>query len=185
MMDKRTDELEEAAVGHHDGGTGSWLGAMAELGERERKARADRISRWADTAGPPHAEITLGDDPEYTDRIGFWRVSDGVIRIRASRRGEFDPAKRIDITDAEAKAIASAAARPCPTPPADKSDECSPATFMAAVRQAIADGIAATELADKFKVSTATIGRWQSGRSVPGPFVRQVVSERLETFVTS
>lgn len=129
-MDKRTDEPEEAAVDHHGGGdTGSWLGFAAELGEREREARADRISRWADTAGPPHAEITLRDDPEHTDRIGFWRVTGGVMRIRASgRRGEFDPAKGIDITDAEAKAIASAFARPCPPPPADKGDECNAAS---------------------------------------------------------
>lgn len=186
-MSKRVNDAEAAAVdpGDDDGDTGSWLGAIADMGEREREARADRISRWAAAAGPPHAELMLGDDPEYTDRIGFWRSAGGVIRIRASRRGEFDPAERTEITDAEVKAIASAGVRPCPIPPADKNDERSPTTvFMAAVRQAIVAGIAATELADKFKVSTSTIGRWQSGRSVPVPHVRQVVSERLAAMIS-
>lgn len=98
------------AADHGDDGedTESWLGAIAEAGEREREARANRISKWADTAGSPHAEITLGDDPEYMDRIGFWRVQGGVIRIRASEMGEFDPADGTDITAEEIKAIMAA-----------------------------------------------------------------------------
>ena len=119
MMNKPT---EEAAVDHGDGeDSTSWLGAIAKMGERERKARADRISRWADTAGSPHAEITLGVDPECMDRIGFWRVQGGVIRITA-KMGKFDPAERIEITHGEIEAIMAAdqsmpvvaqGARPC------------------------------------------------------------------------
>ncbi len=56
--------------------------------------------------------------------------------------------------------------------------------FMDAVRMAIEAGVSATELAEEFKVNTATIGRWRSGRSVPGPFVRQVVSERIAAMVS-
>lgn len=127
---RANDDVEEAAVDHGDG-DGSWFGAIAGIAEREREARADRISSWAANAGPPHAEVTLGNDPEYSDRVGFWRVSGGVIRIRASKKGEFDPAERIDITDAEASAIATAAARPCPEPPAARDlpvrGECSDA----------------------------------------------------------
>lgn len=52
-------------------------------------------------------------------------------------------------------------------------------SFAAAVEGCLAGGITATELADEFKVNTSTISRWQSGRSVPGLFVRQVVSRRL------
>lgn len=97
----------------HDGG-GSWIGVIAELHRAEREARAGRISRWAAAAGPPHAEIMLGDDPEYMDRIGFWRVPGGVVRIRASKKGEFDPAERENISDEEARAIAAAFEHDCP-----------------------------------------------------------------------
>lgn len=88
--------------------TESWLGVIAKIGDMSRRDRANRISTWAKEAGPPHAEIMLGDDPDYMERIGFWQVPGGVIRIRASKRGEFDPAERTDITDDEVKAIAEA-----------------------------------------------------------------------------
>lgn len=52
-------------------------------------------------------------------------------------------------------------------------------SFAAAIEGCLAAGLTATELADEFKVNTSTISRWQSGRSVPGLFVRQGVSRRL------
>lgn len=112
-MKKRIDsEAEEVAFDHNDGDdgddTGSWLNGMTEIFKRETENRIRRISTWAKTAGPPHAEITLGDDPDYMDRIGFWRVPGGVIRIRASMKGEFDPAERTDITEEEVQAIMDA-----------------------------------------------------------------------------
>lgn len=102
----------ESEVNHGDGDGGSWMGVMEEFHLTEQKARADRISRWAAAAGAPHAEIMLGDDPEYMERIGFWRVPGGVVRIRASKKGEFDPAERECISDKEAEAVAAAHACP-------------------------------------------------------------------------
>lgn len=66
-----------------------------------------RISDWADIAGPPHSEASLGNN-----RIGFWRVNGGLIRIRASRKGEFDPGGGIEITDKEIEAIMDAYKHP-------------------------------------------------------------------------
>ncbi len=47
------------------------------------------------------------------------------------------------------------------------------------IEDCLTAGITATEIADEFKVNTHTVGRWRSGRSVPMPFVCQVISKRL------
>lgn len=107
---------DEAAVDHGDGGgTDGWSGVMDGIFERSREDRSARISEWATLAGPPHAEVLIGDDPECMERVGFWRVPGGIIRIRANRKGEFDPAERTDITAQEAKAIADAMGHPAVT----------------------------------------------------------------------
>jgi len=100
------DEQATQADGAGDGG--SWLGVMDKIHLAERQDRVARISRWAEVGGPPHAEVMLGDDPEYMEKIGFWRVPGGVIRIRAFKNGDFDPAERTEISDEEARAIAIA-----------------------------------------------------------------------------
>ena len=89
-----------------------WIDVIAKLCEKSRKDRKKRISKWAALAGPPHAEVLLGDDPKHMDKIGFWRVPGGLIRVRASFNGKFDPAERIEITDQEIEAIISAFKHP-------------------------------------------------------------------------
>ena len=96
----------------HDEDTEGWLSVAAKLSEQSHKNREKRITEWATLAGPPHAEVFLGDDPQYVDRIGFWRVRGGLIRIRASRRGEFDPAVRTEFTTKEINAITDAFGHP-------------------------------------------------------------------------
>lgn len=93
-----------------------WLNVTAELMEKNRKDRKKRISKWTIFAGPPHAEIMLGDDSicdKDMDRIGFWRIYGGIIRIRASRKGEFDPAEGTNITTEEIEAIINVFKSPC------------------------------------------------------------------------
>lgn len=88
------------------------IGVIAELGKRDRQDRKTRIEQWAKLAGIPHTEVTLGDDPKYMDRIGFWRVPGGILRIQSSRKGEFDPAERTEITTQEIGAIIDAFEHP-------------------------------------------------------------------------
>jgi len=110
-MDKKS-ENEEAAVDYRRGdvenGISGWINCIKELGEQEREKRKTQIKNWAESAGPPHATITLGDDPEYLEKIGFWRIDSGIVRICANKTGEFDPAERTEITDKEIKAIMNA-----------------------------------------------------------------------------
>lgn len=82
-----------------------WINVVAALCDKNREDRKKRIAEWITLAGPPHAEIFLGDDPQYMDRIGFWRVCGGIVRIRASKKGDFDPAEGTEIATQEIKAI--------------------------------------------------------------------------------
>jgi hypothetical protein len=58
----------------------------------------------------------------------------------------------------------------------DPKDESS---FAAIVSSCLAAGLKPMALADEFKVSSATISRWQSGKSIPAELVRGVVVNRL------
>lgn len=83
-----------------------WIGVVEKLSEANRINREKRILEWEEIAGKPHAKITLGDHPDYMDTIGFWRIKGGLLRIRASKRGSFDPQEGTEITDKEIAAIA-------------------------------------------------------------------------------
>ena len=89
---------------------------MTRLWEKNREDRRKRISEWTILAGPPHTGVMLGDDSvcrKDMDRIGFWRIHGGIIRIKSSRKGEFDPAEGTSITTQEIKAIINAFEHPC------------------------------------------------------------------------
>ena len=85
-----------------------WMQLLDDSFERGRISLRTRIAKFREKAGEPHAEIILGDDPEWQERIGFWRVEGGVIRIRARYNGDFDPADRTDITLLELEALSKA-----------------------------------------------------------------------------
>lgn len=87
--------------------TGNWLDTISQLGDLRRKDRATRIAEWASAAGLPHAKVLLGEEP-YVEKVGFWRVPSGILRIRADAKGNFDPAERTEITTEEIDAIARA-----------------------------------------------------------------------------
>lgn len=87
---------------------GEWMQNLDGIFERNRREAKDRITRFKQEAGKPHATIIVGDDPEYQDHVGFWRVEGGVIRIKARHNGDFDPADRTDITLLELEALSKA-----------------------------------------------------------------------------
>ena len=45
-----------------------WVGVIEKLAEESRVNRENRIRQWERIAGRPHAEITLGDHPDYKDK---------------------------------------------------------------------------------------------------------------------
>lgn len=85
-----------------------WIGVMEKLSASRLIDREKRIREWEEVAGQPHAEIALGDHPDYMDKIGFWRIRGGLIRIRASKKGTFDPQEGTEITDKEIAGIKKA-----------------------------------------------------------------------------
>lgn len=88
--------------------SGDCMQSLDGIFERNRRETKERITKFRQEAGIAHATIILGDDPEYQDCIGFWRIEGGVIRIRAKHNGDFDPADRTDITLLELEALSKA-----------------------------------------------------------------------------
>ena len=90
-----------------DNELGQWMKCLEEIADRNKTNSEIRIANFKRRAGEPHAIIILGDDPDYQEHIGFWRVCGGIIRIKAKRNGDFDPSDATEIEHDEIQAIAS------------------------------------------------------------------------------
>lgn len=98
------DEVMKEPNDHVDEDLDGWLQTIHCISEKAHETRVTRIATWASTAGEPHAEAQLDDGI----RVGFWKLPGGLIRIRASKRGDFDPAEGVIIEDREVLAIIAA-----------------------------------------------------------------------------
>ncbi len=88
---------------------GNYLNMIDSLADHDQKEKEERIAAWSKI--PPAKEVEYTRD-DHVHKIGFWRITAGLLRIEANVKGAYDPAQATGITGKEVAAMSEAMQAP-------------------------------------------------------------------------